>query len=103
MCISTNTNTLHGYLYPSTAGLVEGLDRWSEGSSVDDNASERSAWTSKDHPSRSNGRTMVEPYLSSTSKDQVNPSRLSFDPDKHLSNCLTKSIRRMVDLVNLQT
>ncbi|KAJ0950129.1 hypothetical protein HanRHA438_Chr01g0045991 [Helianthus annuus] len=83
--------------------LFEGSDRWSEGSSIDDSKLERSAWTSKDHPSRSNGRTMVEPYLSSTSKDQHYPSRLSFETDIYLSNCLTKSIRRMVDLVNLQT
>ncbi|KAJ0876263.1 putative transcription factor interactor and regulator CCHC(Zn) family [Helianthus annuus] len=62
---------------------------------------ERSAWTSKDHPSRSNGRTMVEPYLSITSKDQVYPSRLSFD--QNIFQMLSKSNRRMVDLVNLQT
>ncbi|KAJ0958647.1 hypothetical protein HanPSC8_Chr01g0041231 [Helianthus annuus] len=61
---------------------------------------ERSAWTSKDHPSRSNGRTMVEPYLSITSKDQVYPSRLSFD--LNIFQMLSKSNRRMVDLVNLQ-
>ncbi|KAJ0886422.1 hypothetical protein HanRHA438_Chr09g0379231 [Helianthus annuus] len=61
---------------------------------------ERSAWTSKDHPSRSNGRTMVEPYLSITSKDQVYPSRLSFD--QNIFQLLSKSNRRMVDLVNLQ-
>ena len=51
----SNTNTLHGYLYPYTAGLGRRIDRWSEGSSIDDRELERSAWTSKDHPSMSNG------------------------------------------------
>ncbi|KAJ0947839.1 hypothetical protein HanRHA438_Chr01g0020501 [Helianthus annuus] len=91
----------HAWVYiPSSAGLLEGFDRWSEGSSVDHMLHERSAWTSKDHPSRSNGRTMVEPYLSITSKDQVYPSRLSFD--QNIFQLLSKSNRRMVDLVNLQ-
>ncbi|KAF5757320.1 hypothetical protein HanRHA438_Chr17g0835121 [Helianthus annuus] len=91
----------HAWVYiPSSAGLLEGFDRWSEGSSVDHMLHERSAWTSKDHPSRSNGRTMVEPYLSITSKDQVYPSRLSFD--QNIFQLLSKSHRRMVDLVNLQ-
>ncbi|KAF5780076.1 hypothetical protein HanXRQr2_Chr11g0467921 [Helianthus annuus] len=90
-----------GIYIPSSAGLLEGFDRWSEGSSVDHMLHERSAWTSKDHPSRSNGRTMVEPYLSITSKDQVYPSRLSFD--QNIFQMLSKSNRRMVDLVNLQT
>ncbi|KAJ0575225.1 putative protein kinase RLK-Pelle-DLSV family [Helianthus annuus] len=43
---------------------------------------------------------MVEPYLSITSKDQVYPSRLSFD--QNIFQMLSKSNRRMVDLVNLQ-
>ncbi|KAJ0433964.1 hypothetical protein HanIR_Chr17g0876031 [Helianthus annuus] len=43
---------------------------------------------------------MVEPCLSITSKDQVYPSRLSFD--LNISQMLSKSNRRMVDLVNLQ-
>ncbi|KAJ0913746.1 hypothetical protein HanPSC8_Chr06g0230851 [Helianthus annuus] len=94
-------NSTHAWVYiPSSAGLLEGFDRWSEGSSVDHMLHERSAWTSKDHPSRSNGRTMVEPYLSITSKDQVYPSRLSFD--QNIFQLLSKSNRRMVDLVNLQ-
>ncbi|KAJ0909577.1 putative tetratricopeptide-like helical domain superfamily [Helianthus annuus] len=42
---------------------------------------------------------MVEPYLSSTSKDQLYPSRLSFD--QNIFQLLSKSNRRMVDLVNL--
>ncbi|KAF5789053.1 hypothetical protein HanXRQr2_Chr09g0366351 [Helianthus annuus] len=91
----------HAWVYiPSSAGLLEGFDRWSEGSSVDHMLHERSAWTSKDHPSRSNGRTMVEPYLSITSKDPVYPSRLSFD--QNIFQMLSKSNRRIVDLVNLQ-
>ena len=97
----TNSHSTHAWVYiPSSAGLLEGFDRWSEGSSVDHMLHERSAWTSKDHPSRSNGRTMVEPYLSITSKDQVYPSRLSFD--QNIFQLLSKSNRRMVDLVNLQ-
>ncbi|KAJ0869417.1 hypothetical protein HanRHA438_Chr11g0488941 [Helianthus annuus] len=97
----TNSHSTHAWVYiPSSACLVEGFDRWSEGSSVDHMLHERSAWTSKDHPSRSNGRTMVEPYLSITSKDQVYPSRLSFD--QNIFQLLSKSHRRMVDLVNLQ-
>ncbi|KAJ0944239.1 hypothetical protein HanPSC8_Chr03g0113981 [Helianthus annuus] len=98
----TNSHSTHAWVYiPSSACLLEGFDRWSEGSSVDHMLHERSAWTSKDHPSRSNGRTMVEPYLSITSKDQVYPSRLSFD--QNIFQLLSKSNRRMVDLVNLQT
>ncbi|KAJ0650917.1 hypothetical protein HanOQP8_Chr15g0555471 [Helianthus annuus] len=97
----TNSHSTHAWVYiPSSACLLEGFDRWSEGSSVDHMLHERSAWTSKDHPSRSNGRTMVEPYLSITSKDQVYPSRLSFD--QNIFQLLSKSHRRMVDLVNLQ-
>ncbi|KAJ0485514.1 hypothetical protein HanLR1_Chr14g0531571 [Helianthus annuus] len=95
-----HTQHMHGYIYPSHEVLIEGSDRWSEGSSIDHSSHERSAWTSKDHPSRSNGRTMVEPYLSITSKDQVYPSRLSFD--QNIFQLLSKSNRRMVDLVNLQ-
>ncbi|KAJ0894356.1 hypothetical protein HanPSC8_Chr09g0388151 [Helianthus annuus] len=91
---------MHGYIYPAQQVWIEGSDRWSEGSSIDHSSYERSAWTSKDHPSRSNGRTMVEPYLSITSKDQVYPSRLSFD--LNIFQMLSKSNRRMVDLVNLQ-
>ncbi|KAJ0906395.1 hypothetical protein HanPSC8_Chr07g0304971 [Helianthus annuus] len=91
---------MHGYIYPAHEVQIEGSDRWSEGSSIDHSSHERSAWTSKDHPSRSNGRTMVEPYLSITSKDQVYPSRLSFD--QNIFQLLSKSNRRMVDLVNLQ-
>ncbi|KAJ0507403.1 hypothetical protein HanIR_Chr11g0505871 [Helianthus annuus] len=99
VCLS-ETQHMHGYLYPAQDAMSEGFDRWSEGSSVDHMLHERSAWTSKDHPSRSNGRTMVEPYLSITSKDQVYPSRLSFD--QNIFQLLSKSNRRMVDLVNLQ-
>ncbi|KAF5789180.1 hypothetical protein HanXRQr2_Chr09g0368051 [Helianthus annuus] len=96
-----NSQHMHGYIYPAQQVWIEGSDRWSEGSSIDHSSHERSAWTSKDHPSRSNGRTMVEPYLSITSKDQVYPSRLSFD--QNIFQMLSKSNRRMVDLVNLQT
>ncbi|KAF5794256.1 hypothetical protein HanXRQr2_Chr08g0326051 [Helianthus annuus] len=45
----------------------------------------------------------VEPYLSSTSKDQQYPSRLSFDTDKHITTYWPSQTRRIVDLVNLQT
>ncbi|KAJ0523793.1 hypothetical protein HanIR_Chr10g0497651 [Helianthus annuus] len=96
----THTQHMHGYIYPAQQVWIEGSDRWSEGSSIDHSSYERSAWTSKVHPSRSNGRTMVEPYLSITSKDQVYPSRLSFD--QNIFQMLSKSNRRMVDLVNLQ-
>ncbi|KAJ0641628.1 hypothetical protein HanLR1_Chr16g0629371 [Helianthus annuus] len=100
VCLSAETQHMHGYIYPAQQVWIEGFDRWSEGSSVDHMLHERSAWTSKDHPSRSNGRTMVEPYLSITSKDQVYPSRLSFD--QNIFQLLSKSNRRMVNLVNLQ-
>ncbi|KAF5800353.1 hypothetical protein HanXRQr2_Chr07g0315091 [Helianthus annuus] len=100
LCLSTETQHMHGYIYPAQQVWIEGSDRWSEGSSIDHSSHERSAWTSKDHPSRSNGRTMVEPYLSITSKDQVYPSRLSFD--QNIFQMLSKSNLRMVDLVNLQ-
>ncbi|KAJ0713773.1 putative protein kinase RLK-Pelle-SD-2b family [Helianthus annuus] len=43
-----------------------------------------------------------EAYLSSTSKDQQYPSRLSFDADKHITYWPSQT-RRIVDLVNLQT
>ncbi|KAJ0930388.1 hypothetical protein HanPSC8_Chr04g0148741 [Helianthus annuus] len=101
LCLSPETQHMHGYIYPAQQVWIEGSDRWSEGSSIDHSSHERSAWTSKDYPSRSNGRTMVEPYLSITSKDQVYPSRLSFD--QNIFQMLSKSNRRMVDLVNLQT
>ncbi|KAJ0733154.1 hypothetical protein HanPI659440_Chr11g0405211 [Helianthus annuus] len=46
---------------------------------------------------------IFEAYLSSTSKDQQYPSRLSFDTDKRLSTYWPSQTRRIVDLVNLQT
>ena len=51
----TNSHSTHAWVYiPNSAGLLEGFDRWSEGSSIDHNMFERWALTSKDHPSRSN-------------------------------------------------
>ncbi|KAJ0483665.1 hypothetical protein HanIR_Chr13g0667241 [Helianthus annuus] len=41
VCVSAELNTLHRYIYPNTAGLLEGSDRWSEGSSIDHNMFER--------------------------------------------------------------
>ncbi|KAL9992188.1 hypothetical protein Hdeb2414_s1209g00991911 [Helianthus debilis subsp. tardiflorus] len=95
------THTLHGYLYPAHDVWSEGSDRWSEGSSIDDKTFERSAWTSKDYLSRSIIRNIsfdeIEGFISSF-------DLLSFETD-HLSSfyqLLSKSNRRMVDLVNLQ-
>ncbi|KAJ0931802.1 hypothetical protein HanPSC8_Chr04g0166141 [Helianthus annuus] len=43
----THTQHMHGYIYPAHEVLIEGSDRWSEGSSIDHSSHERSAWTSK--------------------------------------------------------
>ncbi|KAJ0923156.1 hypothetical protein HanPSC8_Chr05g0212451 [Helianthus annuus] len=101
LCVHlSNTNTLHGYLYPYIAVLVEGLDRWSEGSSIDNRELERSAWTSKDHPSMS----MVEPWSNHIFRA---PRRISCIlrgyPSIQTTSCCPSQTRRIVDLVNLQT
>ncbi|KAF5760906.1 hypothetical protein HanXRQr2_Chr16g0758921 [Helianthus annuus] len=101
LCVHlSHTNTLHGYLYPYITGLVEGLDRWSEGSSIDDRELERSAWTSKDHPSMS----MVEPWSNHIFRA---PRRISCIlrgyPSIQTTSCCPSQTRRIVDLVNLQT
>ncbi|MFS7950731.1 hypothetical protein Hanom_Chr07g00586651 [Helianthus anomalus] len=84
--------TLHcmGIYIPSNRCLVEGSDRWSEGSSIDHNSIEGSVWTSKDHPSRSIIRIL--------SFDAIEGSTISFDwlsfDTKYLStsfNLLTES------------
>ncbi|KAJ0837473.1 hypothetical protein HanRHA438_Chr16g0778551 [Helianthus annuus] len=102
VCIYLKHNTLHGYLYPAHDVWSEGSDRWSEGSSFGYSAFEGSARTSKDHLSRS--------IIRNISFDEIEGSTLSFDllsfeTDKqsNIFQLLAKSIRRMVDLVNLQT
>ena len=92
----THTQHMHGYIYPaqhvcskdSTDGPKDHLST--------------TCYTKDQHgPRRIILRgLMVEPYLSSISKDQLYPSRLSFD--QNIFQMLSKSNRRMVDLVNLQ-
>ena len=107
----TNTQHMHGYIYPaqqvcskdSTDGPKDHLSTTCY--TKDQHGPRRiilrglmvEPWSN--HNFRS-PRTMVEPYLSITSKDQVYPSRLSFD--QNIFQLLSKSHRRMVDLVNLQ-
>ncbi|KAJ0814865.1 putative leucine-rich repeat domain superfamily [Helianthus annuus] len=76
LCVHlSNTNTLHGYLYPYIAVLVEGLDRWSE------------PWSNHIFRSPRRIRCILRGYPS---------IRTSF-------NCCPSQTRRIVDLVNLQT
>ncbi|KAJ0886111.1 hypothetical protein HanRHA438_Chr09g0375581 [Helianthus annuus] len=68
----TNLHTYTAWVYiPSSAGLLEGSDRWSEGSSFGYNAFEGLAGTSKDHPSRTISRSI--------SFEVIEGSTLSFD------------------------
>ncbi|KAJ0449314.1 hypothetical protein HanRHA438_Chr17g0837841 [Helianthus annuus] len=81
------THTLHGYLYPAHDVWSEGSDRWSEGSSIDDNVIEGSAWTSKDHLSRSINRSLSFDAIEGST---ISFDWLSFDTEHHLStftNC----------------
>ncbi|KAJ0813439.1 hypothetical protein HanPSC8_Chr17g0773431 [Helianthus annuus] len=72
LCASlSKTQHCMGIYIPSLACLIEGSDRWSEGSSIEDQVFERSSRTSKDYLSRSMIRTI--------SFDEVEGSTLSFD------------------------
>ncbi|KAJ0851280.1 hypothetical protein HanPSC8_Chr13g0590391 [Helianthus annuus] len=92
----THTQHMHGYIYP--AQQVCSKDST-------DGPKDHLSTTCYTKDQRGPRRIilrglMVEPYLSITSKDQVYPSRLSFD--QNIFQLLSKSNRRMVDLVNLQ-
>ncbi|KAJ0691909.1 hypothetical protein HanPI659440_Chr15g0580111 [Helianthus annuus] len=99
LCASIFHTTLHGYIYtqPKMSGPKDPID------GPKDHLS--SILHSKDEhgPRRMILRGLIfDAYLSSTSKDQQYPSRLSFDTDKHTTYWPSQT-RRIVDLVNLQT
>ncbi|KAJ0532719.1 hypothetical protein HanIR_Chr09g0400121 [Helianthus annuus] len=92
-------NTAWVYIYPAH-------DVWSK-DPIDgpkDHLSDRKLSKDQQGPRKITFRGLLfEVYLSITSKDQQNPSRLSFDTDKHITSCWPSQSRRIVDLVNLQT
>ncbi|MFS7904802.1 hypothetical protein Hanom_Chr01g00040311 [Helianthus anomalus] len=71
LCSLPKHYTCMGIYIPSIRCLVEGSDRWSEGSSIDHDSIEGSVLTSKDHLSRS--------IIRSLSFDDIEGSTISFD------------------------
>ncbi|KAJ0672813.1 hypothetical protein HanOQP8_Chr13g0501391 [Helianthus annuus] len=98
VCIYLSHYTAWVYIYPAH-------DVWSKDPIDGPKDHLSSTFHSKDEqgPRRMILRGLsFEAYLSSTSKDQQYPSRLSFDTDIHTTYWPSQT-RRIVDLVNLQT
>ncbi|KAM0031075.1 hypothetical protein Hdeb2414_s0017g00504381 [Helianthus debilis subsp. tardiflorus] len=99
-CASLFHNTRQGYIYTHTQQVLskDPID------GPKDHLSMTKCSKDQQGPRRMILRGLAfEAYLSSTSKDQQYPSRLSFDTDKHITTYWPSQTRRIVDLVNLQT
>ncbi|KAM0034865.1 hypothetical protein Hdeb2414_s0015g00439781 [Helianthus debilis subsp. tardiflorus] len=94
------TYTAWVFIYPAQVALSEGSDRWSK---------DHLSITKLSKDQHSPRRMIYRSSIKGSSFEHIEGSTLSFDelsfePDNLQSNnnCLTKSNRRMVDLVNLQ-